>query len=66
MAFTDPQVASFGLTGTAARTQGDDVAASVLTLDNVPRLGGPRYAWAQLTRRRCEDPQAARRAHFFT
>ncbi|MEO2004789.1 MAG: FAD-dependent oxidoreductase, partial [Candidatus Poribacteria bacterium] len=35
--FTDPQVASVGLTEAVARTQGHDVATSVLTLDNVPR-----------------------------
>ncbi|MCZ6511559.1 MAG: mercury(II) reductase, partial [Alphaproteobacteria bacterium] len=35
--FTDPQVASVGLTEAAARTRGIDVQTSVLTLDNVPR-----------------------------
>ena len=35
--FTDPQVASVGLTEAAARTQGIDVKSSVLSLDNVPR-----------------------------
>ena len=35
--FTDPQVASVGLTEADARSQGIDVKASVLTLDNVPR-----------------------------
>ena len=35
--FTDPQVASVGLTEAAARTQGIDVKTSVLSLDNVPR-----------------------------
>ncbi len=35
--FTDPQVASVGLTEAAARTQGVDVKTSVLSLDNVPR-----------------------------
>ncbi len=35
--FTDPQVASVGLTEAAARTQGIDVKISVLSLDNVPR-----------------------------
>src|SRR3546814_20682145 len=35
--FTDPQVASVGLTEAAARTRGIDVRTSVLSLDNVPR-----------------------------
>lgn len=35
--FTDPQVASVGLTEAAARAAGYQVATSVLTLDNVPR-----------------------------
>lgn len=35
--FTDPQVASVGLTEAAARTQGIDARTSVLSLDNVPR-----------------------------
>lgn len=35
--FTDPQVASVGLTEAAARIQSHDVATSVLSLDNVPR-----------------------------
>ncbi len=35
--FTDPQVASVGLTEAAARRQGLQVRTSVLTLDNVPR-----------------------------
>lgn len=35
--FTDPQVASVGLTETAARLQGIDAKTSLLTLDNVPR-----------------------------
>lgn len=35
--FTDPQVASAGLTETAARAAGYTVATSVLSLDNVPR-----------------------------
>ena len=35
--FTDPQVASVGLTEAAARTQGVDIKTSILTLDNVPR-----------------------------
>ncbi len=35
--FTDPQVASVGLTEAQARTAGHDVRTSVLTLDNVPR-----------------------------
>jgi mercuric reductase len=35
--FTDPQVASVGLTEAAARTQGIDVKTSILSLDNVPR-----------------------------
>ncbi len=35
--FTDPQVASVGLTEAAARARGIDVKTSVLSLDNVPR-----------------------------
>ena len=35
--FTDPQVASVGLTEAAARARGITVKTSVLTLDNVPR-----------------------------
>lgn len=35
--FTDPQVASVGLTEARARALGHDVRTSVLTLDNVPR-----------------------------
>ncbi len=35
--FTDPQVASVGLTEAAARAQGIDAKTSVLPLDNVPR-----------------------------
>lgn len=35
--FTDPQVASVGMTEAAARADGIDVQTSVLTLDNVPR-----------------------------
>ena len=35
--FTDPQVASVGLTEAAARARGIDVKTSLLTLDNVPR-----------------------------
>lgn len=35
--FTDPQVASVGLTEAAARTAGYEVRTSTLTLDNVPR-----------------------------
>lgn len=35
--FTDPQVASVGLTEAAARAQGIDAKISVLSLDNVPR-----------------------------
>ena len=35
--FTDPQVASVGLTEAAARAQGIDAKTSVLSLDNVPR-----------------------------
>ena len=35
--FTDPQVASVGLTEAQARTAGHDVRTSVLSLDNVPR-----------------------------
>jgi len=35
--FTDPQVASVGLTEAAARSRGIDVESRVLTLDNVPR-----------------------------
>lgn len=35
--FTDPQVASVGLTEARARALGRDVRTSVLTLDNVPR-----------------------------
>ena len=35
--FTDPQVASVGLTEAAAKAQGIDVKTSTLTLDNVPR-----------------------------
>lgn len=35
--FTDPQIASVGLTEAQARQQGIDVRTSVLTLDNVPR-----------------------------
>jgi len=35
--FTDPQVASVGLTEAQARTQGIKVRTSVLTMDNVPR-----------------------------
>jgi mercuric reductase len=35
--FTDPQVASVGLTEAAAMVQGTDVKTSVLSLDNVPR-----------------------------
>lgn len=35
--FTDPQVASVGLTEAQAKASGVDVQTSVLTLDNVPR-----------------------------
>ena len=35
--FTDPQVASVGLTEAQARADGHDVRTAVLTLDNVPR-----------------------------
>ena len=35
--FTDPQVASVGLTEAGARTQKIEVKTSILTLDNVPR-----------------------------
>jgi mercuric reductase len=35
--FTDPQVASVGLTETEARAGGHQVATSVLSLDHVPR-----------------------------
>lgn len=35
--FTDPQVASVGLTEGAARAQGIDAKSSMLSLDNVPR-----------------------------
>jgi mercury(II) reductase len=35
--FTDPQVASVGLTEAAARAAGHDVQTSLITLDNVPR-----------------------------
>lgn len=35
--FTDPQVATVGLTEAQAKAAGQTVAASVLTLDNVPR-----------------------------
>jgi mercuric reductase len=35
--FTDPQVASVGLTEAEARNRGIDIKTSVLTLDNVPR-----------------------------
>jgi mercuric reductase len=35
--FTDPQMASVGLTEAAAKAAGRQVATSVLTLDNVPR-----------------------------
>jgi mercuric reductase len=35
--FTDPQVASVGLTEAAAKAQGIDVKTSTLSLDNVPR-----------------------------
>ena len=35
--FTDPQIASVGLTEAQARQQGSDIRTSVLTLDNVPR-----------------------------
>lgn len=35
--FTDPQVASVGLTEAQARAAGHDVRTAVLTLDNVPR-----------------------------
>ena len=35
--FTDPQVASVGLTEAEARNQGLDVKTSILTLGNVPR-----------------------------
>lgn len=36
--FTDPQVASVGITEAEARTRGLDVKTSVITLDNVPRF----------------------------
>jgi mercuric reductase len=35
--FTDPQIASVGLTEAQAKQQGVDVRTSVITLDNVPR-----------------------------
>ncbi len=35
--FTDPQVASVGLTEAAAKAQGIEVRTSILSLDNVPR-----------------------------
>ena len=37
VAFTDPQVASVGLTEAAARSRGFDVRTSILNLDQVPR-----------------------------
>lgn len=36
--FTEPQVATVGLTEAAARTQGIDVVTSLVTLDQVPRF----------------------------
>ncbi|HEX6142324.1 MAG TPA: mercury(II) reductase [Geminicoccaceae bacterium] len=42
--FTDPQVASVGLTGAAARVAGYDVKTSVLPLDAVPRALAARDA----------------------
>ncbi|MCI0481078.1 MAG: mercury(II) reductase, partial [Candidatus Dadabacteria bacterium] len=36
--FTDPQVASVGLTESEAKSKGYDVKTSLLTLDNVPRF----------------------------
>ena len=35
--FTDPQVASVGLTEAEAKSQGYEARTSTLTLDNVPR-----------------------------
>ncbi len=40
--FTDPQVASVGLTEAAARAQGIEAKTSVLSLDNVPRAVAAR------------------------
>ena len=40
--FTDPQVASVGLTEAAARSQGIEVRTSTLSLDNVPRARAAR------------------------
>ena len=40
--FTDPQVASVGLTETAAREQGFDVETSVLDLEHLPRAQAAR------------------------
>src|SRR3546814_2524540 len=37
--FTDPQVASAGLTETTARAQGLDIKVSLLPLDAVPKIG---------------------------
>ena len=42
--FTDPQVATVGLTEAAARFAGHDVRTSVITLDNVPRALAARDA----------------------
>ncbi|MEQ8357835.1 MAG: mercury(II) reductase [Kiloniellaceae bacterium] len=40
--FTDPQVASVGLTEAAARKRGIDVRTSILALDNLPRAQAAR------------------------
>src|SRR3546814_17333234 len=48
--FTDPQVASVGLTEAAARTRGIDVRTSVLSLDNVPRALAARDTRGQIGR----------------
>ncbi|WP_281406067.1 NAD(P)/FAD-dependent oxidoreductase [Mesorhizobium sp. 10.2.3] len=61
--FTDPQVASVGLTEAQARGAGHAVRTSVLSLDNLPRARGPRYRGADQARRGRDNPQAAGRAY---
>ena len=59
--FTDPQVASVGLTEAAARQQGLRVKTSVLPLDHVPRALAARDARGLCSRWR---PRHAFELHF--
>src|SRR3546814_20309391 len=54
--FTDPQVASVGLTETAAQAKGLDVKVSLLPLDAVPRaLAAREIGRASCRERECQS-----------